>query len=738
MAIKTVDDKLFRYLMTDLLGGKFESLAKKLHAEELGEEFVPLGGTKDGGSDGFLDIHCIIGKKPSTFYQFSTTGRSGAEKKIKDTIAALQKAGRSTKQLIYVTNASIPKQDIIRQRVFEEQAVLLTVKDADRIQQLVNSDAAVNKVFWDFFAPEVIALKHSAENLKGSVNEFVKDPTVFAFLDYELKDRFSKDVLQDRVLDSLIYWALRETDPDEDIFMTKEEIHEAIDSVFAEANSVLLPRLAARLEVLSRKQEGEDRIRHHRKFGKYCLPFDMRKRLAERSLDEAQIQEEFNKSIAERLNELYGRTIRKDWKEICAPLVFNSVHAYFVEQGLILAAYLENRIATISISDQIVERQVEDVLAKTPGRKNISPEMIKLCLGVLRGIFYRPNKIERNYLGYLSRTSLLVMTMRKSPRMLEYFNKMGGNFRLFVGTDLLVKVLSEQQLPEDQRHVDLLLKACSDVGATLVLTEPVLEEVVTHLHAVDLEYRNHYAQNESYLKRSEIEECDRILIRSYYFAWFEGKKIGWDKYLYQFLDPVALRSKSEKARSELAGFLIQRFRMKYLNRDELEEGVNQELVAALADKLIESRAAKNEELSKNDALMIYAVYAQRARRKESAIYDGFGIRTWWLTKETRVLKFTGDLVSKECGVHYIMRPEFILNFIALAPAAAKVRKSFRELLPTTVGLQLGEHLKPEIMHQLLAGTEEWADLSQERRAVIIEEKVNRLKFDRFKKYTQSI
>ena len=305
MAIETVDDKLFRYLMTDLPGDRFESLAKKLYAAELGEEFVPLGGTKDGGADGFLDLHVIIGKKPSTFYQFSTTERSGAEKKIKGTIAALQKAGRSTKQLIYVTNASIPKQDIIRERVFDEQAVLLTVKDADRIQQLVNSDATANKAFWDFFAPEVIALKHSAENLKGSVNEFVQDPTVFAFLDYELKDRFSKDLLQDRVLDSLIYWALRETDPDEGIFMTKEEIHEAIDGVFAEANSVLLPRLAARLEVLSKKQEGEDRIRHHRKLGKYCLPFDMRKRLAERYLDETQMQEEFNKSIAERLDELY-------------------------------------------------------------------------------------------------------------------------------------------------------------------------------------------------------------------------------------------------------------------------------------------------------------------------------------------------------------------------------------------------------------------------------------------------
>jgi hypothetical protein len=201
---------------------------------------------------------------------------------------------------------------------------------------------------------------------------------------------------------------------------------------------------------------------------------------------------------------------------------------------------------------------------------------------------------------------------------------------------------------------------------------------------------------------------------------------------------VALRSKSEKARSDLAGYLIQRFRMKYLTRSDLSEGVNKESVSALADRLSEARAAKNEELSQNDALMVHSVYAQRSKHKESAIYDGFGLRTWWLTKETHVTQFTGPLVAKHASVSYIMRPEFILNFIALAPAAAEVRQSFRELLPTTVGLQLGRHLKPDVMHKLLAGTEEWAELSLERRAVIIGDMVNRLKFDRYKRYTKYV
>ena len=178
--------------------------------------------------------------------------------------------------------------------------------------------------------------------------------------------------------------------------------------------------------------------------------------------------------------------------------------------------------------------------------------------------------------------------------------------------------------------------------------------------------------------------------------------------------------------------------MEFLADDEIKAGVDENETAALADKLNEARMRKNKELSFNDALMAYATYSQRRKHKESAIYDGFGYRTWWLTKETKILNFTGALVMKEGGVPYIMRPEFILNFIALASNAAQVRGMFRELLPTTVGLQLGQHLKHETMQQLLAGTAEWTSLPPERVSAIIGDRINRLKHDRYKQYTSNI
>ena len=87
---------------------------------------------------------------------------------------------------------------------------------------------------------------------------------------------------------------------------------------------------------------------------------------------------------------------------------------------------------------------------------------------------------------------------------------------------------------------------------------------------------------------------------------------------------------------------------------------------------------------------------------------------------------------------YIMRPEFILNFVALALKAADVRKSLADLLPTTAGLQLGQHLQPDVMHSLLRDAAEWARITPERVSVLMSDKVNRLKHDRFKQHTQKL
>lgn len=207
----------------------------------------------------------------------------------------------------------------------------------------------------------------------------------------------------------------------------------------------------------------------------------------------------------------------------------------------------------------------------------------------------------------------------------------------------------------------------------------------------------------------------------------------------QFADPSGLKARSAGARVGLKGFLVQRFGMEYMSTDDLQATVSPEKVDILAESLEQARGSdKHQDLSQNDALMVYATYAQRRIHREEGIYDGFGFRTWWLTKETRIVGMTGSLVQAEGGTPYVMRPEFLLNFVTLAPKASTVRQSFSEFLPTTAGLQLGKYLDDDVMHSLLKDVNEWSQLPAERVSVLLDEKVNKLKYDRFKQYTHNI
>ncbi|MFJ2360096.1 hypothetical protein [Pseudomonas fluorescens] len=741
MAIKIVPDDLFSYLMNRVTGARFESFAKQIFSIVFGESFIPLGGIHDGGADGAISsyIQEVTGKQ-NTFVQFTTTAEPTVKTKVNETIKALNGCGRSPRQLIYATSIALPKSDILAQEIFDKHEIMIQFRDYERLKSYINSDEQSNTAFYDFFFSEISALHRAAQRNLSTVNEFTTDPTVYVYLNYELNTKHIKNHLNEQVLDALIYWSLRDTDPQTQQFKTREQISEAISNLFPQTKSVLIPKLSQRLSVLITKDAtGLERLRHYRATDNYCLPFEMRTILAIEASAALARQAKFSHSISERLSAQIGEIEKADQKAACNKLIFKTVHHYFIEQGMLLAAFLEGRLASSHISDQVVEDIMVQVLAEIEHGKSISPEMFGACLAVLRGIFYHPSVEEREYMAYLSKTSCLLVTMQSAPKLLEYFNKMGGNFRLLVGTDLIVKAVSERYIDEDNKQVTKILQVCKKLGSELVLTEPVLDEVFTHLHASDLEFRNHYAEQEKYITKTTVVDSDRIMIRAYFHCrnTDKGPK-SWTQFIEQMVTHSALRNRSEKARLELKGFLLQKFSMQFLSEQDLKATVNEQNVAALAEKLDEARQSKHVDLSYNDALMAHSTYAQRRINKESGIYDGLGFKTWWLTKETHVLNFSKSLIESEGGTPYIMRPEFILNFVSLAASAENVRKSFTELLPTTAGLQLGKHLTSETMHQLMGSAEEWGDRPPERISMMITDRIDKLKHDQFKRYSDNV
>lgn len=154
----------------------------------------------------------------------------------------------------------------------------------------------------------------------------------------------------------------------------------------------------------------------------------------------------------------------------------------------------------------------------------------------LRDCFYDSNLDERLYFGKLSRTYEILFTLRHDTRVVSYFNQMAGDLRLYVGTDILVRALSERFIPETDRVVRTTLRMASDAGATLVLAEPVLDEVVHNLRVSDHEYNNYFRSSDSYVDLEMARNASKILVRSYYYWKLGGGGSGysWERYIEQF------------------------------------------------------------------------------------------------------------------------------------------------------------------------------------------------------------
>jgi hypothetical protein len=166
------------------------------------------------------------------------------------------------------------------------------------------------------------------------------------------------------------------------------------------------------------------------------------------------------------------------------------------------------------------------------------------------------------------------------------------------------------------------------LGSSLILTEPVLNEVFFHLHGSDLEFRNHYAAQEAYLRPEDIAERDRIMIRAYLHARrvANGPKT-WRQFVNQLTDPDGLRNKSEGLRQALRALMVQRFGMTYMSMEELESAVPRDRVNELAERLDEARHVKHEEsfpTTMRSWSTPHMLSAARWMNKASTMASGFG------------------------------------------------------------------------------------------------------------------
>jgi hypothetical protein len=284
-------------------------------------------------------------------------------------------------------------------------------------------------------------------------------------------------------------------------------------------------------------------------------------------------------------------------------------------------------------------------------------------------------------------------------------------------------------------------KIIRQAGSRLELTEATLQELHSHIFAADREFQATYADIDKIVDTTLASQCDKILIRAYYYAKLDArtghKPSSWKQFLNNFLsyDKMTGPTSSTSMKS-LKDTLCNRFGMEFLDRATMMAQVAPKDLESLKDKIVEVRKGKkgHEELrAENDALHILYVRAKR-RSENSVAGNPFGFKTWWLTQEVVSGAAAGLVFPRERSERYIMYPEFLINYIAFNPTTEAVRTSLKTIFPSLHGVRLGNRLDNKTYSKVIDHIREAQAIDEPRAVAIAAEASDALKTSRVREF----
>ncbi|MEV8378448.1 hypothetical protein AB0P21_37260 [Kribbella sp. NPDC056861] len=733
---EAISQELVQIALDRAEGFPFERFANSFYGSLIGATFVPVGGIKDGGADARDGAIFADKVRPEVYYQASV--ESDAENKIRRTVNRLREFGRAPKSLTYLTSRTVKHSDRVERDLTDELDVTILIRDGNYITVHLNASSATQAAFDDHLRHYTDYLRQIGASRLLSPSRHVASPAVYVFLAQEMEHRAGDESLVNAMTDALALWALEGTDPDKGILRSAEEVMNRIDAELPGVHTLIKPRLYRRLKVMSKKDYRDGRaVRWHKTEDSFALPFETRRHIAdENSADEAlrlNVLAGFHErlqSIAPRVDGLGEVGIRR-----AGEIALRALGMAFEREGLEFSSFLEDEgeheypTITECLRNALTEEGVTGQFGQRVGDG---------AFQILRGVLYKSSETEREYLKKLSRTYALLFTLKTEPKLLEFFQDMTADFRLYVGSDQIIRALSEHYLAKpDQTTRNTLLLAVR-AGAKLILTGPALEEVISHFRAADYEHQNHIRAVEDYLTYDFASQAPHIMLRAYLYARLNkdlGRRrpVDWTAFVRQFCDPKNLHK--PHGEEELRRYLQILFGFDFESKSDLESLVNPAEVEALTEKL--SEVKKDARLARNDALVALAVYGRRNRHREAAKSSEFGWATWWLTSETKILHYTRDFVRANNG-RYAMRPEFLLNFLTLAPSATEARQTFATIFPSLLGIQLGRRMNREAFDKIMDRVAEASQLDDARKTVEISKCADILKGDYRRQYVDRL
>ncbi len=388
-----------------------------------------------------------------------------------------------------------------------------------------------------------------------------------------------------------------------------------------------------RLEELSSKGNPSGRrISWHKSTGQYGLRHEDRKRFIGDNIEDAALYGRISDSLRLSFRASIDQSLHR-YADLAVAACHRVLQLIFETQGLALSMYAigeDDDAGTEIDARKIIEEQATEL----PGFTKHQQELKEWLADRIRTLIYGNDDDGKRYLDRLSRTYFLLFILKNDPKIIEFFNSMASQLVLYVGSDLIIKALSEYYLQKNSQLTIRTLGIIKSYGATLIVTETAMDEVYTHLKAVDLEFCNHYAEIEPIVDANLAAHIDRILIRAYFYSRLGlntgGRKpAGWKSFLGQFCDYATLQRDS--SRDGLRMYICEQFKMEYEPEEVTLRNMDLDELEALKTSILNVKQLKRraEVLARNDAIHVLRVFSRRRQIHEHSVANPFGYRTWW-------------------------------------------------------------------------------------------------------------
>lgn len=676
-----INKESFKYALANFGAGEiFEEFAHSFISRVIGDDFIPVGGTKDKGIDGSLRLYNRK-TKPTFIYQIST--EIDTQGKIDNSITKLVENGVTVNQLVYVTSRKVNDKNTIEDNFLESYNKPLKIFDVEWFASNVVNDERLVLLYESYIESNIHEFQKPDKQYV--VGNFIKDPRLYVFMRQQFNSTSSNQSIENKLADTLILYGLEGTASETRTLRNSNEIKDKISELVKFNPKEISTTIDERLNVLSKKPR---KINYHSPEKAYCLPYQTRLILKERDIEESEIFSEFQSETVAQLKK-YLKS-----EEVIATkaldLIETTIHNIYHKQGVEFSSFvIEGK------SKDIIEVALPDIVGDVVDNSHITlknkTKVKKALLMTIRNMSYNGTPNQREYLRRLSQTYSMMFLLRWDPHLAASFQKIASQLKIFVGTSILIPALSEIFLEPKKRRYWNLLSGAYQSGVKLYINQTILDELVNHFGMIRHKYKTQFKPVEQVYLSDEMSTyyVDEIMIRAYLYSKRRGKVKKFNDFIQEFAHPSL-----SDAHRDLRNFLEEEFEIQFEDTSEVERKLDNEELSLLTEELTECKQSKDK--AHTDAKLMLMIYKLREINDESESKTVFGYKTWWLSQDINTYKAIQKVSANKYNVNCYMRADFLYNYIALAPKKNEIDNMFREVFPSMMGINLSFHMPKDI------------------------------------------